>query len=144
MVFFFFKKGGKHQLLRSWPSNVCSAAANQVGYKMRMTTKRRKEEVKISMTTRDSRSHDSHAVPLVCRIAILLHSSNDAAAVLWMQLFFVFANRTLLANCRAASECFRPTVNQPPTPSAPPWRMNEKCSGNSFLLGFSSLANHGG
>ncbi len=48
---------------------------------MRMTTKRRKEEVKISMTTRDSRRHDSHAVPLVCRVAILLLSRNDAAAV---------------------------------------------------------------
>ncbi len=77
---FFFKKKGEHALLRSWPSNVCSAAANQVGYWMRMTTKRRKEEVKISMTTRDSRRHDSHAVPLVCRVAILLLSRNDDAA----------------------------------------------------------------
>ncbi len=29
-------------------------------------------------------------------------------------------------------------------PPAPPWRMDGKWWGNSFLLGFSSLANHGG
>jgi hypothetical protein len=28
--------------------------------------------------------------------------------------------------------------------TSPQWRMNGKWSGNSFLLGFSSLANHGG
>jgi hypothetical protein len=30
------------------------------------------------------------------------------------------------------------------TPTCAPWRMNDKWTGNSFLLGFSSLANHGG
>jgi hypothetical protein len=33
-------------------------------------------------------------------------------------------------------------VNQHPTST--PWRMNDKWSGSSFLLGFSSLANHDG
>jgi len=31
-----------------------------------------------------------------------------------------------------------------PAPTSPPWRMNSKWSGNSFLLGSSSLVNHGG
>ncbi len=31
-----------------------------------------------------------------------------------------------------------------PAPTSAPWRMNGKCSENSFLLGFISLANHGG
>jgi hypothetical protein len=31
-----------------------------------------------------------------------------------------------------------------PAPTSAPWRMDGKWSGNSFLLGFSSLANHGG
>jgi hypothetical protein len=31
-----------------------------------------------------------------------------------------------------------------PAPTSAPWRMNDKWSGNSFLLSSSSLANHGG
>jgi hypothetical protein len=31
-----------------------------------------------------------------------------------------------------------------PAPTSAPWRMDGKWSGNSFLLGSSSLANHGG
>jgi hypothetical protein len=31
-----------------------------------------------------------------------------------------------------------------PVPTSAPWRMDGKWSGNSFLLGSSSLANHGG
>ncbi len=31
-----------------------------------------------------------------------------------------------------------------PAPTSTPWRMNDKWSGNNFLLGSSSLANHGG
>jgi hypothetical protein len=31
-----------------------------------------------------------------------------------------------------------------PAPTSAPWRMNDKWSGNNFLLGSSSLANHGG
>jgi hypothetical protein len=31
-----------------------------------------------------------------------------------------------------------------PAPTSAPWRMNGKWSGDSFLLAFSSLANHGG
>jgi len=31
-----------------------------------------------------------------------------------------------------------------PLPTSAPWKMNDKWSRNSFLLGFSSLANHGG
>jgi hypothetical protein len=31
-----------------------------------------------------------------------------------------------------------------PAPTNAPWRMDGKWSGNSFLLGSSSLANHGG
>jgi hypothetical protein len=69
--------------------------------KISMTTKRRKEEVKINMTTRDSRRHDSHAVPLVYRVAILLLSRNDGAAV-DASFLRLRKTETLLANCRAA------------------------------------------
>jgi hypothetical protein len=31
-----------------------------------------------------------------------------------------------------------------PAPTSAPWKMNGQLSGNSFLLGSSSLANHGG
>jgi hypothetical protein len=31
-----------------------------------------------------------------------------------------------------------------PAPTSTPWKMDDKWSGDSFLLGSSSLANHGG
>jgi hypothetical protein len=34
--------------------------------------------------------------------------------------------------------------SEPALTSAPPWRMNGEWSANSFLLGSSCLANHGG
>jgi hypothetical protein len=62
-----------------------------------------------------------------------------------MQVFFVFAKRKHFSRTVAQrSECFLHSFSEPAPTSAPPWRMNGKCSGNSFLLGFSSLANHGG
>ncbi|CAM6028437.1 unnamed protein product [Sphagnum balticum] len=87
---------------------------------MRMTTKGRKEEVKISMTTRDSRRHDSHAVPLVCSVAILLLlSRNDAAAVVDATFLRLLRKRKHFS--RTVAQRVLPSFSEPAAPtSAPP------------------------
>jgi hypothetical protein len=44
---------------------------------------------------------------------------------------------------RANNELFTYGHSEP-TPTSAPWKMNDKWPWNSFLLGFTSLANHGG
>jgi hypothetical protein len=62
-----------------------------------------------------------------------------------VQAFYALSLKwSLLVNRRwwqqTAQSC---QARREPVPTSGPWRMDGKWSGNSFLLGSSSLANHG-
>jgi hypothetical protein len=69
---------------------------------------------------------------------------NDPSPLLPRSLRPSLASHTWEKLARSRSPSRLPERHSEPAPTCALWRMNDKWSGNSFLLGFSSLANHGG
>ncbi len=75
-------------------------------------------------------------IPLKNLVLILLN-------ILWHN-YSIFNNSHILSVNNVELTSLLHLGHTEPAPTIAPWRMNDKWSGNSSLLGFSSLGNHGG